>query len=127
MTMRLRTIGVLLLILAACSTGRNTRDGRRGNIDVITQATIIEHGFVNAYDAVQALHSNWLRTRGPDSFSTPSTIVVYYDSNRLGGVETLRQITPGMIAYIQWFNGIDATRRWGLDHGAGVIFVSSVQ
>jgi hypothetical protein len=27
--------------------------------------------------------------------------------------------------YMKYFDGISATARWGLDHGAGVIYVST--
>ena len=59
------------------------------------------------------------------SFNTPSQIWVYYDQTRLGGVETLRTVTVNSIAYIRHYSGLDATTRWGIDHGAGVIFISS--
>jgi hypothetical protein len=44
---------------------------------------------------------------------------------RLGGVETLRTIVVRPVSYIRHYNGIDATARWGLDHGSGVIYVST--
>ena len=52
-------------------------------------------------------------------------VQVYLDDNRLGGVEMLRNINTSLIQYIRWYDGIAATGRWGLDHGAGVIYVST--
>jgi hypothetical protein len=72
---------------------------------------------------VQALRANWLNTRGVDSFRTPSRVWVYVDNVRLGGVESLRGVSIGSISYIEHFDGIAASGRWGLDHGAGVIHV----
>ena len=77
------------------------------------------------YDAVLALHSNWLRTRGSDSFTSPTQVQVYVDGTRYGGVESLRTLPVGSVNYIQHFDGLTASARWGLDHGQGVIFVST--
>ena len=93
--------------------------------NVLTKAQLADHRFTNAYDAVQALHSNWLNTRGSDSFQSPSYVRVYLDNVSLGTKETLRTIAIESIVYIKYFDGISATSRWGLDHGAGVIFVST--
>jgi hypothetical protein len=114
----------LLLLCSACaSSGRNSSE--RVDLDLITHEQIREHGFRNAYEAVAALRSNWLLTRGPDSFSTPTTVQVYYDATRLGGIETLRSLATIDIVYIKYFDGIAASGRWGLDHGQGVILVAS--
>jgi hypothetical protein len=123
---------VSLVLLAAagsaCASSAPARDGgraRRPDPDVITQAQLRDGRFINVYEAVAALHSNWLQTRGPDSFQTPSQVWVYMDNVRLGGVETLRQIAPPSIAYVRRYDGRAATSRWGLDHGQGVIFLST--
>jgi hypothetical protein len=44
---------------------------------------------------------------------------------RAGGVEALRRISITEVTYIRYFDGIAAAARWGLDHGYGVIFVST--
>lgn len=79
------------------------------------------------FDAIQALRGNWLRTRGTDSMKDPSAIQVYLDNQRLGGVEQLRALSPRTIAQARRFDGIEATSRWGMDHGAGVIMLTSVR
>jgi hypothetical protein len=40
-------------------------------------------------------------------------------------VETLRAIGLANVAYIRYIDGVTASARWGLDHGQGVIFVST--
>jgi len=75
--------------------------------------------------AIEALRSNWLRERGPDSFSTPGHVQVYLDDSRVGGVETLRMLSLANVLFIRHVNGVDAAARWGLDHGQGVILVST--
>jgi hypothetical protein len=110
--------------LSACSKGRPT-DARPSDRSVISSAEMREHNFRNVYEAVAALRSNWLVSRGSDSFNSPTGVKVYYDTAMLGGVETLRTIRPEGIAFVRFYDGISASARWGMDHAQGVIFVSS--
>ncbi len=114
-----------LALYSACASTRSSDTTPSQDPNVITYEELEEHRFTDVYDAIQALRSNWLIPRGPDSFRTPSEVVVRYDDTRLGDVSTLRSINIKSVVYIRYYNGIDATARWGLDHGAGVIFVSS--
>lgn len=94
--------------------------------DLITREQIQASRATNPYDVVQSLRSSWLRERGNDSLSGSGTKVqVYYDDQRVGGVETLRSIPLPQVAYIRWFDSNAASGRWGLGHGQGVIYVSS--
>jgi len=93
---------------------------------MLTQTQFGEHQFNTAFDAVESLRSNWLKTRGTDSFLNPSQVRVYLDNSSLGDTATLRTIPINTIVYIKYFDGISATARWGLDHGAGVIYVSTM-
>jgi len=113
----------VLLVSADCSArrGQNARVDR----NLITHEQITTNRFTTAFDAVEALRSNWLHTKGTDSFGTPGQVRVYLDDTRLGGVETLREIAANTVVYIRYFDGVTATQRWGLDHGQGVIFVST--
>ena len=99
--------------------------GARADRTTLTQVQMGNNRFTTTYDAVEALRSNWLKTRGPDSFSNPSKVRVYLDNVSLGDVETLRTIAVVTVVYIRFFDGISATARWGLDHGSGVIYVST--
>jgi hypothetical protein len=81
--------------------------------------------YANLYDAVAGLRRNWLQTRGAGSFNNPSQIKVYLDNVMLGGPDALRNLVPGSVTYLKYYDGIAATTRWGTDHGAGVIFVSA--
>ncbi len=94
-------------------------------MNLITQEQLREHQFRNAYEAVAALRGNWLLTRGSDSFTNPTQVLVYYDNVRLGGIETLYHLATPTITYIRYYDGLAATARWGLGHGQGVIYVSS--
>ncbi len=104
--------------------GRSTASPR-SDFSILSKETLTENHFNTAYEAVESLRSNWLRTRGPDSFSTPTEVRVYLNNTLMGGVETLRSITMQGVLYIRHYDGLQASARWGLSHGAGVIFVST--
>jgi hypothetical protein len=111
------------IALSGCSGANKSSGSARPDRTVITQEQILEHHFTNAFEAVQALHSNWLQTKGTDSFQSPSQVRVYVDDTHLGGVESLRSLQIGAIKSIRHFDGVAATARWGMDHGGGVILV----
>lgn len=122
----LRCCLVLLTLapLAACSAGAAAGAASpRQQRDLLTPERIRETGATNAYDVVANLRPHWLRTRGTDSFQSPTEVQVYLNESRLGGVETLRSISTIEIAYIRYFDGLSASARWGLDHGQGAIYV----
>jgi len=83
-----------------------------------------EH-FTNVYDAVVSLRAAWLNVRGTDSFRQPSQVWVYYDENRLGGVDEMRAVVVNSVAPLRHYNGVDATMRWGVGHSAGAIQILS--
>jgi hypothetical protein len=79
----------------------------------------------NALQLVQALHPQWLRGHGQDSFQRPTSVVVYQDGMRMGGADVLRNISRQSVAEIRYLNGIEAGQRWGMDHGSGAILVTT--
>jgi hypothetical protein len=113
------------ILSAACASKPSSGVAPSGDPNIITYQELAKHRFTDVYDAVQALHSNWLATRGTDSFRTPSQVLVVFDDTQLGDVSSLHTINIKSVVYIRYYSGIEATARWGLDHGAGVIFVSS--
>jgi hypothetical protein len=114
----------LAALTPSCALHRIGADGSKSDRSIITQRQLVENHFLTAYDAVEALRSNWLQTRGTDSFAAPTEVRVYLDNTLLGGTSTLRDIAVSTVSFIKYFDGIAATGRWGLGHGAGVIFVS---
>lgn len=120
--------GTLLTLLFFAACAPTTRDPAvpRVERDMITRQMVEESRATNAYEVVQALRSNWLLPRGVDSFNTPGQVQAYYNDTRLGGVDELSGISLNEIGYIQYFDGNEASARWGLDHGHGVIFVGTL-
>jgi hypothetical protein len=117
----------LSIAFLGCSSSPKSSASPRSDRALITQAQILAHRFTNAYEAVEALHSNWLHAKGTNSFSSPSEVRVYVDGTSLGNVETLKSVSAPTIRTIQHFDGLAATARWGLDHGAGVILITTHQ
>lgn len=97
----------------------------RADRTVITRDQMLAGKYATVYDAVAALRSLWLRPRGNDSYSSTTTVWVYLDNNKLGDVETLRTIQSRLVATVRFYDGPQATSRWGVGHSAGVIHVST--
>jgi uncharacterized protein YfiM (DUF2279 family) len=100
---------------------------RRSNQQVLERDEIRATQFTNLYDVVLALRANWLRIRAGDSFEKSTPIQLYLDSQRLPGVEELRLMNPTNIASIRYLDPIQAAARYGLDHGAGAILVTTAR
>jgi len=117
---------VLGLTACASSGASSGAAGPRTSRDLLTSEQITNTKYTNMFDVIQSLRSNWMNDRGTDSLMGPSSVVqVYLDDNRLGGVETLKTITPQQVEYVRHYDGVAASGRWGLDHGKGVIYVST--
>lgn len=120
-----RSFAIAVLVASAACGGASTRSRSRVDSSVLTGEQLEELHYQTVLEGVQALRANWLNQRGPDSFLAPSQIWVYLDNTRLGGVQTLGQISPRLVSTVRKLNGIDATARWGLGHSAGVIAVTT--
>lgn len=125
----------------------------RPGADLMTREQIEGVKSSNLFDVVEALHSNWLRERmltprdratarvdstgkaqylaenngaGRSMPGENGGIQVYFDGTRLGGLAELKNIRPADVYSVRRINGVDAQARFGIGHGAGVLFVSSV-
>ncbi len=120
--------GFLLLAVWAvtgCATGSSTGAGNAPNPSLLTAEEIGTAGSDDAFSVVQALRPRWLWTRGATSINQPESIKVYLDGSLMGGPEYLRQIRVRSILSIRFLDALEATNRWGLDHGLGAIMVST--
>lgn len=127
---RLRARGLtpaILLLLAACSAAPGQRRSSPVDLNLITTEEMQATRYSSAFQVVQSLRPQWLRLRGPTSFSARESIKVYLDGSLLGGPEQLQQITTKSISSIRFLDSNEATLRWGLDHGQGAIVVSTRQ
>lgn len=122
---RASAIALIAVMCASCSSAASGPRAPRANVNVITAEEIAAAHQSDAYSLVQNLRPNWLRVRGTSSLSIPEVVQVYLDGSRLGGTDYLRQIATQSINRLQYLSGVDATQRFGLDHGAGAILVST--
>jgi hypothetical protein len=123
---RRRLLTVLLLLSSACAANQQSESVPRGDRNVLTQQELLDQHFSNAYEAVEALRSQWLTARGPDSFKTPSQVWVYQDNVKLGDVQSLRGVAINSILSIRRLNANEATARWGVGHAAGAIWLQTL-
>ncbi len=125
--MRRRTLALALTLVAVagCSSSPAPSGRPRFDSSIITHQQIQDGQFTNAYDAVKTLRGSWLNTVRPESFRYPAAIQVYLDGVRLGDLSTLSTVQTLPIQYIRYYNAQDATSRWGIDHGAGAIYIST--
>jgi len=112
------------LVLTA-SLGCHPQQVAPRDAERLTRDEMLKEHFQNVYDAVASLRSGWLTVRGTDSFRQTSQIWVYYDENRLGGVDEMRAVLVTTVAGVRHYNGVDATMRWGVGHNAGAIQILS--
>lgn len=93
----------------------------------------------NVYDLVYSLRRNWLNARGIETLSeAPRTVeaggtevtipgepqlVIYLDNTRLGTVSQLRQLPVAGVVGVRYFDGAQATFKWGMGHSHGAIVV----
>lgn len=134
--MRIRMKALLVASLLAglgCASSRSDSDGDFASRNVLTLDQISSVRASNAYEVVQRLKSQWLRTRGtaqmPAAAGTPqfeeNPVLVYLDDQRIGTVDQLRRIEIAAVQYIRYYSPAEASARWGFNHGGGVIFVST--
>ena len=120
---------VVLTLMCAVASGCGARSGAGGTAradpDVITTAEMDGSGHVDALSLVQSLRPMWLRVRGASSPAGRETVKVYLDGSLLGSAEALRQISTHSIGSLRFMDGLEATQRYGLDHGAGAIVVTT--
>lgn len=95
----------------------------RSDRSILSKDDIRATQYTNLYDVVATLRGNWIRVRSADSFGKSSTVQVYLDMQRLNGVDELRTMSPLNVLSVRFLDPIQASARWGLDHGAGAIFI----
>ncbi|HEV8215099.1 MAG TPA: hypothetical protein VGP95_04670 [Gemmatimonadaceae bacterium] len=126
-TPRLRRLGRYLafgsfVLGASCHPPSGTAP-RRLDRSLITREEMLNGNYVSVYDAVAALRSIWLRPRTSDS--NTNVVWVYVDGSRVGDVGVLKEMQPRLVNTVRFYDGPSATSRWGVDHAAGVIHVST--
>ena len=128
-----RLIAAAVLSLAAGCASAGASSPARQNQNVISSEEITASSATTAYEVIQKLRPNFLRTRGAVHGAPVNgannieavDLVVYLNENRLGGSEQLRQIPTTDIREIRYFSASEATTKWGTGHSAGAIQIVS--
>lgn len=128
-----RLIATAMLSLAVGCASAGASPAARQNQNVISSEEITASSATTAYEVIQKLRPNFLRTRGAVHGAPVGgtnniemvDLVVYLNENRLGGSEQLRQISTTDIREIRYYGASEATTKWGTGHSAGAIQIVS--
>jgi hypothetical protein len=126
----MRTLSLVGLSVAACllacsSAGTSRGSAPSGQRNLISYEEIQDVTAVNAWEAVQALRSHWLRPRSATLTGGGSMVLpeVFVDHQHWGPLDSLRQLRTESIQQIQFIAGPDATTRFGTGYMGGIIYV----
>ncbi|MFW5950754.1 MAG: TonB-dependent receptor plug domain-containing protein [Gemmatimonadota bacterium] len=141
--------GVVLGVMVSQLVGRTSSPGmqpelqpfRDRNRNVLTREEIERAGVTNVYDLIASERREWLVTRGANRWVESARgqadeqgvvvvpgaprIKVYLDANRLGGVETLRDLAAEDLDRIEFIGPQRAATLYGTGHAHGVIQLHS--
>ncbi|MEA2761170.1 MAG: hypothetical protein QOD47_454 [Gemmatimonadaceae bacterium] len=117
--------GLVTALSVSCAPPTTERASRDSN--VITSAELQASQATNAYDAVRRLRPNFLNSRGPTSLNGAGAgyARVYMDRVLFGDLNSLKTLSVNGIREIHYYNGPDASGRFGLDNVSGAIEVIS--
>lgn len=144
----LAALGFCLAVTAGCASkaaettteasatpvsGAPAAAARTRNTNTITASELAESGAQNLYQAVQILRPQWLRARPRTTMGASSSrtggassadaTVVYLDQTKYGGLTTMHQLTLGGVQEMRFYDGVEATNRFGTGHTAGAIVI----
>ncbi len=112
----------------AAKQGAEAQESRpQSNSSDISRDQILKGNYQNAYDAVKALHPNWLLRRSPVGTNSVSAVIVFLDGTRYGDADRLQNIPGLSVGNIKHFDSAAATMRWGTGYSEGVVYVTSVE
>ena len=128
---------VAAVAAAACSSSGSTAaangstaaaPAQRHDRSIITSQELAESQANNLYDVVQRLHPEWLRGRNAASISGAGAVDVqiYYDTQRAGGTEVLRQMAPNSVVSMHYYSASESQARFGNGNLNGVIQLQMV-
>jgi hypothetical protein len=119
--MMTRRLAILLAGLLACTPPSSVKTTR--NASVITRDEIAASHAYNAYDAINLLRPNFLQNHGQMTISGSDTGFpkVYLNHQLYGDLESLRTFQVNGIREIHYYNGTEASSRFGLGNASGAI------
>jgi hypothetical protein len=123
--MRVTSIGVLFTSAVLACSPPSTVPGPMGNANVITREDIEKANVFNAYDAVSRLRPQFLNSHGTTTIYGSDTGYpkVYLNHQLYGDLQSLRNLDIHGISEIHYYNGTEASTRFGLGNVSGAIEV----
>lgn len=115
---------ILLFGAMACtSTEQGARSGQSSpNTIQFDELTINVLG-KSAYEVIQDVRPQWLRTRGRDSIHNPGEVMVYLDGVEYGSVDSLRELSAENIDSVEYLSSREAQYRFGTGNTQGAMIV----
>lgn len=116
-------VGLVAAVFLACSPPSTARAARSPN--VITKEEIVASHANNAYDAVSMLRPAFLNFHGQTTINGSDTGYpkVYLEHILFGDLSSLRTMDVNGIREIHYYNGAEASSRFGLGNVSGAIEV----
>ena len=127
----MRPTGAMLTLLALTWTSEAVSQEEKKSYprNVITREEIQDRApdAKTAYDVIQRLRPQFLRTRPSGSVQSQNTvpIKVYVDGSARSGLPSLRDVLSLSVIEIIYLNGPDATMEFGREHENGAIKVKT--
>ncbi|MGH7652800.1 MAG: hypothetical protein ACREMS_13315 [Gemmatimonadaceae bacterium] len=122
----------LMLLIAgaslACAPSSTLSNGSGSrNSNVITREEIADSHASNAYEAVRMLRPSFLQSHGPNTLSGADNGYpkVYLNHQFYGDLDSLKSLEVNAISEIHYYNGTEASNRFGLGNVSGAIEVTT--
>lgn len=126
---RVLVLAIGLFSSACAAASSSTRPVRSAGRDVITAAEIVASRVTDVYQAVAQLRPEFLRKRSGvviAPYRVPQ-VIVYLDDLEFGTAESMRHIPLARVRQIRYLSATEADLRWGGQHPAGAIHVSTLR
>jgi hypothetical protein len=110
-------------LVMACSPPSQVNAGR--NASVITREEIATSHMYNVYDVIGTLRPAFFHSHGPTTFTPGDNGLpkVYLNHMLYGDIESLKTMEVTGIQEIHYYNGTEASNRFGLGNVSGAIEV----
>jgi hypothetical protein len=122
---RLVARSLVCALLTACATGGATPLTQDTHVITAPELRHTQAGHV--YEAVQRLHPEYLRTRGPSTIVNETAMgpAVFVDRAFLGPIAVLRDLPVNDVQQIRFVSAWDAATIYGSGYANGVIEVTT--
>jgi hypothetical protein len=124
-------IALALTPAAACASGGASHAASPTSSDrsVITASEIPAEGTESAYELIQRIRPEYLRSRPAQAYSGTSGLsapppALMVNGQRVGEVSDLRQVPATSLSLVRFYNIEEGKRKFGMQYGGGAIDIS---